>query len=169
MASHRPQKIRANTEDVSIPSIRKLAKLLSRDESTIRDWLKDDRWTFSRSAPWPKDQLPAMQQWRSATLEQQDDDATMEGLSAERQAKLELVIERRTKLQIERELLQGRYLLKSEALDEFGKLASEAKATLQAIISLAPRIVGKPEDEVRALLSAHVDLVCNLLAKGNQH
>ena len=153
-----------------INSNRSLAQRIGCDERTVRGWLRDGRWPFARTAPWLLSELPAMKRWRAATLEQQHDangdDEALAGLSAERREKVELIIERKLKVRLERELLAGRYLLRETAQADLLTRANEAKATLQGITGLAPRLVGKDEAEVRRLLDEHVRLCCGILANG---
>lgn len=152
-----------------ITSIRGLARALKLDEKAVRKYLADDRWTFRRTPPWPRSIVAKVSGWRKSQLAQQpdgDESEALEGLSAERKTKLKLVIERTAKLRLERELLAGKYLNRDDVEADLVARANEAKQTLQAVTSLAPRLIGKSESEVRALLADHVDLVCRALANG---
>jgi hypothetical protein len=158
--------------DPEIPSIRKLAKLLGCDEKTLRSYLVDERWPFRRKPRWKVSEVPAMQAWRAQNLEQQPDgdgidaDPAITGLSPERKAKIRLVIERTAKVRLERELLAGRYLLRDAVQSDLVRRASEAKRTLESVVNLTPRLIGKDESEVRRLLAEHVTLVCEIIAGG---
>jgi hypothetical protein len=152
-----------------ITSIRDLARAMKLDEKSVRKYLADDRWMFKRTPPWPRSIVPKADTWRKLNLEQQpdgDEVDALEGLSAERKTKLRLIIERTAKVRLERELLAGKYLKRDDVEADLIGRASEAKQTLQVITGLAPRLVGKSEAEVRALLADHVDLVCRTLSTG---
>lgn len=156
----------------NITSIRQLAKALSRDDKAVRLYLKDDRWTFRRTPPWKASDIPAMVEWRAKNLDQQPDSAStnieadraLGGLSAERIAKIKLVIERTAKVRLERELLAGKYLARDAVQADLVSRANEAKQTLAAIVGLAPRLVGRDEADIKRLLNEHVELSCNILA-----
>lgn len=158
-----------------ITSIRALAKALRRSHVAVRaNWLTHPAWPFAKSPPWDGADVPRMKAWAATAFEQQpeptdpDTAAAMKDLSPERQAKLALVIERTAKVKLERELLAGRYIPRERVESDLLGRATEARRTLEAITSLAPRLAGRDEQHIRGELEAAVEHVCRLLSEGGK-
>jgi hypothetical protein len=91
---------------------------VGRSESAVRKWLRDSRWPFARTAPWPPEQVREMKAWAKMYLSHDPADdyhAALRNLApgAERplsrneQAKLAYMIERAMYVKLRRQREAG--------------------------------------------------------------
>ncbi|HEX4793714.1 MAG TPA: hypothetical protein VH370_07985 [Humisphaera sp.] len=107
-----------------ISSRRQLAVAIGRDEKSIRKWLADDRWPFSRTGPWDQSLLPKILAWATSTL------APNPAAEAPTPHSTELTPERQLKVAIGFEKLQA---LKSANEARRGEVHSVAECHRQQL------------------------------------
>jgi hypothetical protein len=103
-----------------------LAAAVGKSQQAIGKWIHDDRWPFARTGPWDVAKVKA---WAARTLspnpaapaveaiagvEQPPQPPGAPGLSVERQVKVKIGLERGKLLELQRQILNGEYLLRDE-------------------------------------------------------
>jgi hypothetical protein len=112
---------------MKIDSIRRLARAVGRSHAAVEAWVRRPDWPFPRRGDWTA-LLPQIQEWMARTLSPNPasplaslpagpamSDALADlRLSPERMAKVQLLITRRAKMELERLILAGDYINKAE-------------------------------------------------------
>lgn len=157
-----------------IRSQRSLAKALGVGEPTVRRYLEDPRWPFSRRPPWREADLPNMKAWASSELQRPSGDGRAEALTAiqqspERTLRLKHLLAKTNKLELEHGILARNFLKRSDVEQAFLRRIYAVKTALLSLPEeLAPLLVGKFEDEIREILRTRITQALNEFATGGR-
>jgi FlaA1/EpsC-like NDP-sugar epimerase len=144
----------------TIRSIRSLARLVGRGESSVRKWTKDTRWPFARKAPWSAELLPKIKWWADTYLSHDnardyrekiigDAGGGERPMSKYEQARLALVVERAM-------------FMKQRRLVEAGKLHDVQvcqKRRLRQIHEVKSRLLEIPRVLAASLVGLQADAI----------
>jgi hypothetical protein len=143
-----------------------LARAIGRSRSAIRKWIADPRWLWPRVPPWLRSDVPAMQAWATANL--QEDRAAGHGktgesvVPSEASARSVLTAEKAALARLERMEQEGR-LHDVDACRS--RRVRQVHMTKNALYSMcrdaAPGLVGLGKDEIEAELRKCVDRICS--------
>lgn len=163
-------------------SVAALARGLGVSREAVTRYLKRPDWKFAATGPWNVEQVRA---WRDATLSPAHHDGgkrrkrpaqppkdTVAGVSAgldaelakldvEKRARVNLLVERRLAIELDREIRSGRYMRREDV--ERGRVARihAVRARLQALPrQAASDLVGLDETEISRVLTEHCDAIC---------
>ncbi|MFN0137996.1 MAG: hypothetical protein ACKVS9_17980 [Phycisphaerae bacterium] len=148
-------------------SVRKLATALGKSHTAVGRWLEHPLWDQGSSPPWDVERARA---WAARTLQGNpadtyrdmdpgdDADPPPDPIDALRRnplsaAKLRLTMVRANKLELERGILAGEYLLKRDVEDALVRRVHAVRSALQALPrQLAGTLVGLDEVEIENLI-----------------
>ena len=150
-----------------ITSARQLAELVERSNVAVSKWLKDSRWQFG-PPPWPRAVVPQIKAWAAEMLAPNPAAGMVAAdpmdARTERRAKIRLLIERGTKLQIERQLLTGDLIRRQDVEDRECRQAQAVKQELMGAKLLALKMEGLTLLQREILLENWARGVCNKFA-----
>lgn len=163
---------------MKIDSIRKLARALNRSHTAVEGYVQRPDWPFPRRGDWTE-LVPQIQDWMVRTLspspalppsQSSSGDALADlRLSPERLAKVQLLITRRAKLELERLILAGDYINKAEeARRDLDKIYLVKTSLNNLTKRLPPLLVGKSLPEMERVVAENVEIICNAFA-GKKH
>lgn len=144
-------KVKANT-------IRQLAKACGRSHTSVRKWIADDRWPFSKSGPWDPAKVKA---WAAeahadkAPDPGEDPDASYLPATPERQAKLALALEKLETAKLMNQFRRGELHSTADCRERRVRQVQELKHHLLGMADeLAPRL--ELTDQQRAGINEHI-------------
>lgn len=150
-------------------SLRGLANALGKKHPSVRRWIRHADWKFG-PGPWPKDQLPEIQFWADDHLRKNPGEGQFASESKasrkERRAKLQVLIERAAKLRLDRELMGGIYIRRSEVEASRVARVQVVRRELSNIRLLATKMQGMNLIKMEELLENWARGVCQKFASG---
>lgn len=161
-----------------IDSLRKLARAVGRSHAAVESWVRRPDWPFPRRGDWTE-LVPQIQDWMARTLSPNPawppgqppaGDALADlRLSPERLAKVQLLITRRAKLELERLILAGDYINKAEeARRDLDKIFLVKSALNNLTRRLPPLLAGQSLAEMERILAENMEVIGHAFA-GTQH
>ncbi len=152
-------------------SILELAEKVDRDESTIREWIRREDWSFDKTGPW---KVKDIRTWMESHL---DEEATTASKKRTRRKKTDLssltqarkeAAEERTLLTRQRRLVEKGELISIKKVQarDLRKIQAVKSALLALPRSIANAIVGKNKDEVEAIILKRIEDIIRGFAKG---
>jgi hypothetical protein len=156
------------------PSQRKLAELVGVSQPTLNGWLRDDRWPFPRQGPWSTTIVPEIKKWARSTLREPNtagstrsaEEPDVRSLGPERQAKLKLTLERAKMVQLERSILEGKYVSKEEVERGWAARVTAVKTDMLAVPrNIAASLVGLDAAAIEQALERALNQLCEDFAR----
>lgn len=143
-----------------------LALLLDRDKSRISRYLRDERWPFSRRAPWLRSDLPKMLRWLADNLESVEPPESGSGdeMADLRKQKLKEEIRKlhhqANAAEIEYEQVRGSVVGVEEVKRQWVRVAGVYTSQLQGMAaSVAPLCEGRNAAEIQDEIEKYVSTV----------
>jgi len=164
----RQKKLRLRaTGPTQVSSIRALARLLRKGESTVRKWTRDRRWPFGRYGPWALDQVPLISAWQKMYLKHNAAEGvqrmmaanwnTDRPLSRTETAKLAYMTVRARLLAVRLELEEGKLHNQRECDERRLRQIHEVNSRLLELPrSLANSLAMQSAETVERLLAEHI-------------
>ncbi len=152
-------------------SITDLARKVDRDESTVREWMKREDWSFDKKGPW---KVKDIREWMEDYL---DEEAVVASKKRKKSKKSDLgpltkarkeAAEERTLLTRQRRLVEKGELISKKAVQarDLRKIQAVKSALLALPRSIANAIVGKTKNEVEEIVQKRVEDIIRNFAKG---
>ncbi len=166
-----------------VDSIRKLAQAVGRSHAAVESWVRRPDWPFPQRGDWTA-LVPQIRDWMARTLSPNpatplatlppspsaSDPLADLRLSPERMAKVQLLITRRAKLELERLILAGDYINKAEeARRDQDKIYVVKTALSNLTRRLPPLLYGKSLAEMERIIAESMEWICNGFAGKHRH
>lgn len=155
---------------------RELAEAMNRSEGVVSRWVRRDDWPFNRRPPWSAETVVQIRAWAETTLAPNPAAAAIDSLEVprptdradERSAKLRILRERGSLLELERRKAEG-LLVDREEVERRGvrQVLAVREAMRLAGVRLSEALVyAKDRAEIERIVTDEMRLVCNAFADG---